>query len=211
MTISHFDDDLAPPPGGTCRVMFTCCCAVASEKHAAACGATDGRVVPQLLQSAAAETELMIEQGQVVVLKTGFVLLEGSQTEQRLHDGFQMWLEFSGAGGFGVPVGNGFVKISHTTEYAEKDDSCESYHAAARRLIEQQVKNFPHGALRFSRFDTWRCVRCAHCAVAYPDGMPAHAAAHGAFCCSVVSYLCADLNGNNSIPYVQGKLVSHLP
>ena len=114
----------------------------------------------------------MLEQGQVVELKTGFVLLEGSQTEQGLHDGFQMWLSFSGAGGFGVPVGNGFVKISHSTEYAVKDDSCESYHAAARRLIEQQVRNFPHGTFLFTRLDNVFVVHFRNAFTYYPEGMP---------------------------------------
>ena len=72
-------------------------------------------------------------------IKTGFVLLEGSQAERRLHDGFLMWLEYSGAGGAGIPVADGFVKVGHSTEYAKKDENCESYHAAARRLIEQKV------------------------------------------------------------------------
>ena len=87
----------------------------------------------------AAEIELTIKEGETVEIKTGFVLLEGSQAEQRLHDGFVMWLEFSGAGGAGIPVGNGSVKVEHSTEYAEKEVNCESYHAAARRLIDQKV------------------------------------------------------------------------
>ena len=80
-----------------------------------------------------------IQEGETAEVKTGFVLLEGSQAEQRLHDGFLMWLEFSGAGGAGIPVGNGLVKVEHSTEYAEKDANCESYHAAAQRLIDQKV------------------------------------------------------------------------
>ena len=81
----------------------------------------------------------MIDEGQTVEIRTGFVLLEGSRAEQRLHDGFFIWLELSGAGGAGIPVGNGFVKVQHYTEYAEEDDNCEGYLAAAQRLIDRQV------------------------------------------------------------------------
>lgn len=86
--------------------------------------------------------ELLLEQGQTVEVRTGFVLLEGSQREQQLHDGFLMWLEFSGAGGAGISVGNGFVKVAHSTEYAVADERCESYHAAANRLLKQKVGRF---------------------------------------------------------------------
>ena len=97
---------------------------------------------PRILQSdSAAEIDLTIKQGETVEVKTGFVLLEGSQAEQRLHDGFSLWLEFSGAGGAGIPVGNGLVTVEHYTEYAVEDEECESYHAAARRLIDQKVES----------------------------------------------------------------------
>ena len=120
-----------------------------------------------------------------MVIKTGFVLLEGSQAEQRLHDGFLLWLEYSGAGGAGIPVGDGFVTVGHSTEYAEKDENCESYHAAARRLIEQQVGCSSIVIL----IGYLRPLYCDAVPSFYSpsSGVPAHAAANGAFCCSVVS------------------------
>ena len=114
----------------------------------------------------------MLQQGETVEIKTGFVLLEGSETEQRLHDGFLMWLEFSGAGGDGIPVGNGFVTVSHSTEYAEKDGNCEGYHAAARRLIEQKVGFFCQSLSRLDAGD--RFIAALLLCLSVPHWCPPH-------------------------------------
>jgi len=76
-----------------------------------------------------------------VILRTGFVLLEGSLAEKQLLDGFMAWLQFSGAGGSaGIPVGKGHVQVVHSTKYAVIDHDCDSYYAAARSLIEEKVR-----------------------------------------------------------------------
>ena len=94
-------------------------------------------------QSVSSRAEYLLQQGHTVELRTGFVLSEGSLAEQQLRDGYQMWLEFSGAGGGestgGFSVGKGTVRINHSTEYATAGETCDSYHAAARRLIEKEV------------------------------------------------------------------------
>ena len=68
-----------------------------------------------------------------MVLRTGHLVLESSLTE----NGWTLWLEQSGALTEGFPVGNGRVKVNHTTIYVPAKPDCDAYYIAARRLIDE--------------------------------------------------------------------------
>ena len=143
-------------------------------------------------------------------MRTGFVLLEGSSAEQHLLDGYLMWLEFSGAGeSAGIPVGQGSVRITHLTEYAVNDGTCESYHAAAQRLIAKEAG--PFAVILFFPCCVWRHDRAAvGCSLDCLIAARSLYRLQSLHLASVLSPL-ADLLCHCSVPYVHGQLVSHVP
>lgn len=86
------------------------------------------------LQDVLQEKNDALQAGGTVEVRTGFVLDEGSETGA--DKGFELWLEHSGAGGDGIPVGNGVVRVKHFTLYAAKDADCTNHYNAARTLLD---------------------------------------------------------------------------
>ena len=76
--------------------------------------------------------------------RTGHLVIENSVSE----NGWNLWLEKSGALTEGFPVGNGRVRVNHTTIYVPATPDCDAYYLAARRLIDEyKVRKVTSSAL----------------------------------------------------------------
>ena len=110
-----------------------------------------------------------LEAGGTVEYRTGFILPDPkvNMVSSAAEIGWEAWLRQSNATTTGFPVGNGFVKIKHTTIVVPSGAlaTCDEYEAAARRLVDE----FQVGARLFARaygsmapeFDSLLC-RFAH-------------------------------------------------
>lgn len=92
-----------------------------------------------LPQAEASALDAALQDGATVEYRTGMVIVEPSNPrsrEQARLNGWDLWLERSGALGDGIPVGHGRVKVLHTTLFVPHNATCERFYAAARELID---------------------------------------------------------------------------
>lgn len=91
------------------------------------------------MQAEASALDAALRDGDTVEYRTGLVSLQPSSPrsrEQARLNGWNLWLERSGALSVGIPVGGGRVKIRHTTLYVPANATCEQFYRAAVELID---------------------------------------------------------------------------
>ena len=80
--------------------------------------------------------------------RTGFVLPDPTKStvDDSLLRGWNTWIEYSKATTIGIPAGDRFFRLSHTSTFISNTSaSCSDYVAAAQALMEQQkVLNYQY-------------------------------------------------------------------
>ena len=77
-----------------------------------------------------------LAEGGVVEFRTGRIAQSGPASTTSILDGWQLWLEQSGALEEGFPVGKGRVKVKHTDIFVSPEAPCEDHLQAAKTLVE---------------------------------------------------------------------------
>uniref|UniRef100_A0A061QMG7 Leucine-binding protein domain-containing protein n=1 Tax=Tetraselmis sp. GSL018 TaxID=582737 RepID=A0A061QMG7_9CHLO len=79
-----------------------------------------------------------LETGGKVEYRTGMIVCpeDKSDSTRDIAEGWQLWMLRSGAASTGLPVGNGWVLVNHTTIYMSTKDTCEDWLKQANILVE---------------------------------------------------------------------------